>query len=488
MPLRLAVPLRLAPVLGAAALLAQEPAPLKPSAFAAAGCVFEASDQVVRPGASVLLRWECGGAGKVRLDPGGLLLERKGQVALRPTGTTTYSLFEASAGGGLLGRLEIRVDTDAPLGEPARVCAFTASSIAVVAGEPVVLRWTCTGTAKVRLEPGGLELDGQSEITVTPLENTRYTLTATNLAGGGTRSLDIAVLRHPTFGNPAKVCTFTASKTAIRPGEPVELRWECQGNDAKVRLQPGNLELDGKSAVTVIPDGTTVYTLSVSNLAGGETRSVEVQVIPGLPEAPSAPAPSALAVPAPPAPAVAAPAAVSPAPPVSAAPVPPAPTAAAVAPAAETSAPPTPAPPAAGTPAAGTPGAGTPAQRLEAWRAANLPLSLALGEAQRADARAGSWTLRLVVSGSADGLRSLAKLAQAEVPDLMVLPYVRRDGFRWWQACYGAFPSRAAALKAAAALEPGLRRAFGEPLLLKLDRLPGDRPPGDRPPGDGPRN
>ncbi|MFN8010840.1 MAG: hypothetical protein U0P81_05495 [Holophagaceae bacterium] len=473
MPARPAVPLRLLPVLWAPALLAQEPAPLKPGAFAAAGCLFEASDQVVRPGASVLLRWDCAGSGKVRLDPGGLLLERKGQVALRPTGTTTYSLFEASAGGGLLGRLEIRVDTAAPLGEPARVCAFTASTTAVVAGEPVVLRWTCTGTAKVRLEPGGLELDGQSEITVTPLENTRYTLTATNQAGGGTRSLDVAVLRHPAFGNPAKVCTFTASRTAIRPGDPVELRWECQGNDAKVRLQPGNLELDGKSSVTVIPDGTTVYTLSVSNLAGGETRSVEVQVIPGLPEAPAPVVQAPVAPAASQAPVVPAAQAPAPAPPAV---LPPRPDAPAAAPADEPPAAPASVPRAAGTPAAGTPAAGTPAARLEAWRAAHLPLSLALGEAQRADARPGCWPLRLVVSGSADGLRSLARLAQAEVPDLMVLPYVRRDGFRWWQACYGAFPSRAAALKAAAALEPGLRKAFGEPLLLRLDRLPGDAP------------
>lgn len=459
----------LAPVLPA-----QDPAPFKPGSFAAPGCAFEASDQVVRPGASVLLRWDCAGTGKVRLDPGGLLMERRGQVALRPSGTTTYSLFEGTSGGALLGRLEIRVDTAAPLGEPARVCAFTASSTAVVAGEPVVLRWTCTGTAKVRLEPGGLELDGQSEITVTPLENTRYTLTATNLAGGGTRSLDVTVLRHPAFGSPAKVCTFTASKTAIRPGEPVELRWECQGDDAKVKLQPGNLELDGKSVVTVIPDGTTVYTLSVSNLAGGETRSVEVQVIPGLPEVAASPAPAPAAAPVP---ASAPPPA--PAPALAPAPIPAPASAAASTLGADPVAPPAPAPapaPAHNPVPPPPPGTGDPAARLEAWRSANLPLSLVLGQAQRAAAPEHRWTLRLVVSGSADGLRALAKLAQAEAPDLMVLPYVRRDGFRWWQACYGAFPSRAAALKAAAALSPGLRKTFAEPLLLKLDRLPGDPP------------
>ena len=87
-----------------------------------------------------------------------------------------------------------------------------------------------------------------------------------------------------------------------------------------------------------------------------------------------------------------------------------------------------------------------------------------------------SWTLRLVVSGSAEGLKLLAKHGLKEAPDLMVLPYVRRDGFRWWQACLGAFPSRSEAMKAIANLSPPLRKALSDPLPLKLDRLPGDPP------------
>jgi septal ring-binding cell division protein DamX len=58
----------------------------------------------------------------------------------------------------------------------------------------------------------------------------------------------------------------------------------------------------------------------------------------------------------------------------------------------------------------------------------------------------------------------------------MVLPYVRRDGFRWWQACWGAFPTRAAALKAFAKLPESLRRAYPQPLALRLEHLPGDPP------------
>ena len=63
----------------------------------------------------------------------------------------------------------------------------------------------------------------------------------------------------------------------MKPGEQVDLHWLCQGN-AKVRLEPGGLELDGQSSIAVVPDRTTVYTLSVSNLLGGTSRSVEVRV------------------------------------------------------------------------------------------------------------------------------------------------------------------------------------------------------------------
>ncbi len=58
----------------------------------------------------------------------------------------------------------------------------------------------------------------------------------------------------------------------------------------------------------------------------------------------------------------------------------------------------------------------------------------------------------------------------------MVLRFVRKDGIRWCQACYGAFPSRAAALQAYARLPEALRKALSTPLPLHLDRLPGDMP------------
>ncbi|HJV22008.1 MAG TPA: hypothetical protein VJ570_04895 [Holophagaceae bacterium] len=238
----------------------------------------EASQPSIRPGQTLLLRWSAPGVGVVRLEPGDIQLGEAGQLTLRPGATTTYVLRRADDGRELA-RTAVKVDPGLPLGEPARVCSFDASSAKVLPGDPVVLSWECTGAAKVRLEPGGLELDGRSFVVVTPQENTRYTLMVTNEAGGQTRSLDVTVLPTPRDQSPARICSFTASRLEVQPGQPVDLAWECQG-EAKVRLEPGGLELTGREKVTVVPDRTTVYTLSVSNLAGGLSRSLEIRVLP----------------------------------------------------------------------------------------------------------------------------------------------------------------------------------------------------------------
>ncbi|WP_026854081.1 hypothetical protein [Geothrix fermentans] len=406
------------PLLPLVALCAQAPLPGPPAAS------ITAEPREVRPGESVLLTWSCPGAGQVRLEPGGMILPGRSQVTLRPTYTTTYRLFDAGPNAGSvsagpasaeLGRAEVRVTPGLPLGEAARICAFDASAKSVLPGEPVVLKWECAGSAKVRLEPGGLELDGKSEVTVTPLESTRYTITANNAAGGQSRTLEVSVLGHQALAlakaakaPTAAVCSFEASRTVVKPGEQVDLRWICQG-DAKVRLEPGGLELDGQSSIAVVPDRTTVYTLSVSDLLGGSSRSIEVQV-----EAPRR--------------------------------------------------------------VLTEKDLADPVEAVKPLEHMDLQEALHRGAAQRAAAPQGSWTLRLVVSGRAEGLKQVARAAGPKAPDVLVLPYVRPDGFRWWQACYGAYPTRAAALKAWKSAPDGLRKIFQDALPLRLQRLPGDPP------------
>lgn len=374
-------------------------------------CTLTLEPREVRPGDSVLLSWACPQVRQIRLEPGGMVLPGQFQVTIRPAYTTTYRVFDARPGGPELGQALVRVTPGLPLGEPARICTFDASARAVLPGEPVVLKWECAGSAKVHLEPGGLELDGKSEVTVTPLESTRYTITANNAAGGQSRTVEVSVLGRLTATAPtaATVCTFEASRTVIRPGEQVDLRWFCQG-DAKVRLEPGGLELDGQSSIAVVPDKTTVYTLSVSNILGGSSRSLEVRV-----EAPRR--------------------------------------------------------------VLTEKDLENPEEALKPLERMDLPEALQRGEALRAAAPAGSWTLRLVVSGRADGLRQVARAAGPKATEILVLPFLRRDGFRYWQACYGIFATQSDARKAWRNAPETLRKTFQDALPQRLPTAPPNTAP-----------
>ena len=369
--------------------------------LAAQGFSLTASSNRVEAGQPVELVWSIPGSGPLRLEPGGLRMPRQGHLIVKPLATTTYQMSEEGLDGPPVAQVLITV-LPPPVQVP-EVCNFEPSSNAVLPGEPVVLRWQCNGASKVRLEPGGLELDGKSEVTVTPLESTRYTLSVYNALGGASKSVEVKVLPTPVKGAPTATCAFDADRKFCYPGEPVTLSWDCAG-ESKVRLYPGGLELDGKGSVTVTPKATTVYTLSVSNAAGGSSRSLEITVVPRPAEA------------------------------------------------------------------------AAPVDAATLLREARMDEALRAGEARREQAAKGAWTLRLVVSGSKEGLKDLARRGGVEAGNLLVLPFVRRDGFRWWQACWGAFPTRSAALKAFTKLPAALRQAYPQPLALRLNRLPGDPP------------
>jgi len=89
-----------------------------------------------------------------------------------------------------------------------------------------------------------------------------------------------------------------------------------------------------------------------------------------------------------------------------------------------------------------------PEEALKPLERMDLPEALHRGEALRAAAPQGSWTLRMVVSGPASGLKHVARVAGAKANEVLILPFPRRDGIRFWQACYGTYPSSAAAAKA----------------------------------------
>jgi len=102
----------------------------------------------------------------------------------------------------------------------------------------------------------------------------------------------------------------------------------------------------------------------------------------------------------------------------------------------------------------------------------DLSEALHWGAAKRDAAPEGSWTMRLVVSSRAQGLKQVARAAGPRTTEILVLPFLRKDGFRFWQACYGIFPNRAQALKAWSRAPESLRNFSKDALPQRLPEPP----------------
>jgi hypothetical protein len=66
----------------------------------------------------------------------------------------------------------------------------------------------------------------------------------------------------------------------------------------------------------------------------------------------------------------------------------------------------------------------------------------------------------LLVAFSDAGLPRLATQAGRQAGKITILPWHRRDGLRAWQACWGWYPTREAALQAWAKAPENLRRMY----------------------------
>lgn len=84
----------------------------------------------------------------------------------------------------------------------------------------------------------------------------------------------------PTVTTPV-ISLFAHDSITVRLGQTVTLRWEVEGKDTTVRIDPapGNVPLVG-SAVVAAPSitGTLNYTLTAKNSAGTVQRFVTVTV------------------------------------------------------------------------------------------------------------------------------------------------------------------------------------------------------------------
>ena len=251
-----------------------KPAPPQPRILS-----FTASpEHVKKEGEPVTLRWETENATKVTVEPADEVKDPKasGEATVHPTkSNATYRLVAASAAGSKDQMRTIVVD-------PPQVTTFAATPESVVQGADVRLRWQAQGFTKLTIKAdkgevvaGKQELevpDGATDQVVRPLEDTEYTITATNAGGSDAKKVKVTV-------SQMKVLFFRADRTAIAKGQSATLSWDVQGAKS-VTIDPGVGPVAGvQSSVTVSPDKNTEYTLTATSASGStEQKKVAITV------------------------------------------------------------------------------------------------------------------------------------------------------------------------------------------------------------------
>jgi hypothetical protein len=152
--------------------------------------VFTANPPTIDAGTSSKLCWQVNGSTNITITPGvGTNLNANDCATVSPTTTTTYTLTAINATG------QIQANVTVTVGQ-VRILSFTADPVtSTAAGNPVVLSWTTSNAASIVLvgaELGPQTLDPNGSLTVHPITNSTYTLTAYG-PGGQTVSVTISV-------------------------------------------------------------------------------------------------------------------------------------------------------------------------------------------------------------------------------------------------------------------------------------------------------
>jgi hypothetical protein len=150
---------------------------------------FVANPPVIDVGGTTQLCWQVGGATSVTIAPGIGSVNAQGCTAVSPTATTTYTLTATNSAG------QIQANATVSVGQ-VRIISFTANPpFSPASGAPVVLSWQTENATSVVITGSDIQpqtLSANGSITVNPIINNTYTLTAYG-RGGQTTSVTISV-------------------------------------------------------------------------------------------------------------------------------------------------------------------------------------------------------------------------------------------------------------------------------------------------------
>lgn len=236
---------------------------------------FNATPQTIQAGEEVTLNWEATNATSVSIDNGIGAQATTGEVKVRPTQTTIYTLTASGPGGSASAPVTVTV---IPVGDPV-ITRFDATPMTIAPGGQAELNWDTNNAASVSLDNGIGARPAKGTEIVTPLVTTTYTLTAfgNNIMVTQQITVNVAAPNDPV------ILTFEAQPAAILSGGQTTLSWTTQ-NVNSVDIDNGvgtNLSADG--SIQVMPATTTTYTITARGTNSTIMSTTTITVMPAPP-------------------------------------------------------------------------------------------------------------------------------------------------------------------------------------------------------------
>ncbi|WP_306591895.1 RHS repeat-associated core domain-containing protein [Geothrix sp. 21YS21S-4] len=227
---------------------------------------FYADPATIGVGNGTTLRWNVtNSVGDVTVTLSGSSVPASGSMWVVPGTSTTYTL---TATNNLDPSKSVTASAAVTVIQKP-VISFSASPTSVNVGNSTTLSWSVTNSpTSVVIDNGIGNVGASGSLGVTPLSNTTYTITASNLGGTTSAQVSISVTQKPV------IVSFTASPSGITKGRSSTLAWVVQGADS-ITL---NGQAMSTSSLVVAPASTQIYTLVVNNSAGADSAQVTVTV------------------------------------------------------------------------------------------------------------------------------------------------------------------------------------------------------------------
>jgi hypothetical protein len=186
-----------------------------------------------------------------------------------PGQTYSFRLTVTGQVSGLQSSATTTVTTRAAI----RIVNFSATPSQINAGQHSIVSWNVPNATTVSITPTIGSVNPSGTATVTPLQTTSYTLTAT---GPGGQSVSQTLTITVGASTPS-IIRFTAAPSTIAAGQSSTLSWATTGvTSVTISGISGNLPANGSHSVS--PTTTTTYTLTATGADGKTTVTAQVVV------------------------------------------------------------------------------------------------------------------------------------------------------------------------------------------------------------------